>query len=296
MFIRWIHIIIALLTGSIPVAGQYFENPSFEGIPGISVPPPSWQPFGENSTPDTEPLACDSYLASHGETYLTLVARGSDHEIPNSVESAITSLLQPLEEGSYYRLTIDLASRKDVGHFSWIDGFVAYTNPVQLSIFGSTDGLDREELLAESVAVSNEQWSSYSFILFPGSDVSYLILETQLTGDSAGSGNLLLDHLSMEEIDEPPLEFGDLVVPNVFTPNNDGINDEFTIRGLANGTYLLVFDRTGREVFESTSYENDWNGQDKSGRDLPPGTYWYILFQSDMSETTKGFVYLKREL
>lgn len=288
-----IHILIILWLGSGTIAGQYFSNPSFEGVPGISSPPPSWQPFDENSTPDTEPLDCDHYPASLGDTYLTLVTRGPDHAFPSSVENIITTLLQPLEPGKYYQLTVDLASRDDVGHFSWEEGFVAYTSPVMLKIFGTETGLDKGELMSESSAITNQAWGNYSFILFPQLTIRYLVLEAGLAQESTGSSNLLLDKIDIVEISEPPLEFGDLVVPNVFTPNGDGSNDEFMIRGLAQGSYLMVYDRTGREVFKSDNYENNWDGTDMNGRKLSPDTYWYVLFPSDMTEVVKGFVYLK---
>ncbi|MCK4746067.1 MAG: gliding motility-associated C-terminal domain-containing protein [Bacteroidales bacterium] len=275
--------------------GQFFENPSFEGIPGIAIAPPSWLPLDEHSTPDTEPLNCDEFKASHGDTYLTLVTRGPDHDLPNSVENTVTSLLKPLEEGKYYRLTVDLASRDDVGHFTWEDGFVAYNYPVKMMIYASTHGSVKDILMAESVPITNQSWDNFSFILFPQTNIQHLAFEAQPANETQGSGNLLLDRLHLEEIDEPLLEFGDLVVPNVFTPNGDGSNDEFMIRGLARGSSLLIYDRTGKEVYKSDNYEHNWNGRDMNGRELTPDTYWYVLFPSDMSEIVKGFVYLKRQ-
>ncbi|MCK5137593.1 MAG: gliding motility-associated C-terminal domain-containing protein [Bacteroidales bacterium] len=288
-----LHILIILWLGSGTMAGQYFSNPSFEGLPGIAVSPPHWPAFDAISTPDTEPLECDSYHASHGDTYLTLVTRGPDQQHPNSFETVITTLLQPLEAGKYYQLTIDLASRDDVGHFSWEEGFVAYTSPAKLKIFGTETGLDKGELMSESSAITNQAWGNYSFILFPQLTIRHLVLEAGLAQEFTGSANLLLDQIDIVEIDEPPLEFGDLVIPNVFTPNGDGSNDEFVIRGLTRGSCLMVYDRTGREVFKSDNYENDWDGADMNGRKLPPDTYWYLLFPSDMTEVVKGFVYLK---
>ena len=69
-------------------------------------------------------------------------------------------------------------------------------------------------------------------------------------------------------------------VPNAFTPNGDGINDTWTIDGL--DTYrnssLKVYNRWGQLVYSNTGvYANDWNGTGKSGKDLPTGTYYYVI-------------------
>jgi gliding motility-associated-like protein len=71
-----------------------------------------------------------------------------------------------------------------------------------------------------------------------------------------------------------------LDVPNVFTPNGDGSNDVFFLK-VANLTDISanIFDRWGNKVYESTSSTGNiaWDGTGMSGKDLPAGTYFYII-------------------
>jgi gliding motility-associated-like protein len=86
----------------------------------------------------------------------------------------------------------------------------------------------------------------------------------------------------------------DINVPNSFSPNGDGANEVFVIRGLPENSTLIIFDRAGHTLFESSSYANDWDGRDKAGNTMTSGTYWYVLSVPGNPEEYKGFVYLKR--
>lgn len=86
----------------------------------------------------------------------------------------------------------------------------------------------------------------------------------------------------------------ELHIPNAFSPNQDGINDVFHIRGLPENTVLEVFNRSGDKLYKSDSYNNDWNGSDNTGQPLKSGTYWYVLTLTNPKKEYKGYVYLKK--
>ncbi|PLX07271.1 MAG: hypothetical protein C0596_11700, partial [Marinilabiliales bacterium] len=78
-------------------------------------------------------------------------------------------------------------------------------------------------------------------------------------------------------------------VNNVFTPNNDGINDFFVIDNieLYPDNELVVLNRWGNEVYTKQSYDNSWNGSS-----LSEGTYFYILTVKMCEEykTINGYI------
>ncbi len=87
----------------------------------------------------------------------------------------------------------------------------------------------------------------------------------------------------------------DLLIPNLFTPNGDGINDTFEINGLANfaENELTIVNRWGNEVYRAKGYQNNWTGEG-----LNEGTYYYLLRvrKSGSSELKvfKGYITLIR--
>jgi gliding motility-associated-like protein/uncharacterized repeat protein (TIGR01451 family) len=77
-------------------------------------------------------------------------------------------------------------------------------------------------------------------------------------------------------------------IPEGFSPNGDGVNDLFVIRGTTGLTVSLeVYNRWGHMVYRQDDYKNDWDGTSNTGilldaeKGLPDGTYYYIVRTSD---------------
>lgn len=72
-----------------------------------------------------------------------------------------------------------------------------------------------------------------------------------------------------------------LTIPDAFSPNGDGINDQFVILHSSDLKLKLeIYNRWGNRVYLSNDYLNDWDGKGTDnflGQDLPAGTYYYIL-------------------
>ena len=93
----------------------------------------------------------------------------------------------------------------------------------------------------------------------------------------------------------------DFFIPEGFSPNSDGINDVFFIRGIdrfVDNTFI-IFNRWGDKIFEEKGYQNTWDGKATKGiriggDDLPVGVYFYVLDLGDGTPIYKGTIYLNR--
>jgi gliding motility-associated-like protein len=98
-------------------------------------------------------------------------------------------------------------------------------------------------------------------------------------------------------VSSPPyrisLIYNDLFIPNIFTPNGDGINDKLEIVGISTckSNTLTVLDKKGRVVYKRSNYDNDWDGGG-----YPDDIYYYHLEAVNADGKTKeykGFFHIK---
>ncbi|NLO00759.1 MAG: tandem-95 repeat protein [Bacteroidales bacterium] len=115
------------------------------------------------------------------------------------------------------------------------------------------------------------------------------------------------DSIPGEEEEQEPCE---LLIPNGFSPNDDGINDYFKIYCMEDypNADIEIYNRWGNLVYEKENFGNPdrwgstdawWDGRSTNkmtvGREkLPAGTYFYILHLNDGSDPITGFVFLNR--
>jgi len=103
-------------------------------------------------------------------------------------------------------------------------------------------------------------------IAFPTETTTYSITASQ-------DGCVLIDYVTVVVDDQ-------LFFPNTFSPNGDGENDTWEIIGIEKypDCQLIIFNRWGQEVFQSTGYNKDkaWNGEGKIGA-LNEGVYFYEI-------------------
>jgi gliding motility-associated-like protein len=95
------------------------------------------------------------------------------------------------------------------------------------------------------------------------------------------------------------VKVNNLNIPTLITPNEDGLNDFFKIRGLETlgRTELTIFDRRGMKVYENNDYSNEqgdrWEGLDYNSNPLPDDTYFYVI-RAVNGVSISGYIVVRR--
>jgi gliding motility-associated-like protein len=105
-----------------------------------------------------------------------------------------------------------------------------------------------------------------------------------------------------EDVSEPQAIVvfeSELLVPNVFTPNGDGINDEFRVAYRSIEKYnIVIYNRWGRKVYSSSSPAGGWDGK-VGGQQASPGVYFYVIeaegYQKEERYKLNGTITLIRD-
>ena len=112
----------------------------------------------------------------------------------------------------------------------------------------------------------------------------------------AQKGTCVSTHTAIVRVENP----SQLEVPNVFTPNGDGVNDYFILH-TTNLTEIscTIIDRWGVKMYEVTTDKGNiqWDGKTMGGKDAPTGTYFYIIKAKGLDGKeyeSKGFISLLR--
>ncbi|MGE0089643.1 MAG: Ig-like domain-containing protein, partial [Bacteroidales bacterium] len=156
----------------------------------------------------------------------------------------------------------------------------------------------------ENVVFTPENWNVKQTITVTGLDddlkdgdiqyeLSFAVTSTDNQYDMFSMENLQLTNIDNDG------KFG-LVIPEAFSPDNDGYNDNFEILGLEkySKVSMKIYNRWGNLVYSENSYQNNWDGKANAimavGKELPTGTYFYIITIRDINKEMSGSIFLKR--
>lgn len=288
----------------LPIPGicQFLTNPDMEGPRGASLTPPGWDHCQILSSPDTQPGSWNNHTRpSSGSSFAGLVTRGNLGPYANTTEDMQGKFVNSLLANHHYNIKIDLvlsnAEGEDIGWGDWL----SYGNSVKLNVYLSATPCDKSTPTWTSPVIDNTSWKTFDFDITPDTNFNYIILEAAYAADTTYFGNIGIDHIVIRE--NPTgvlLKDGPCTVKtfNLFTPNQDGYNDEFFIEtsyGNWHTVKMQICNQWGDEVFSSEDIYQTWNG-DRAATGI---YYWNLHYSCTYDDKLyqnhlKGWVNLVR--
>jgi len=140
----------------------------------------------------------------------------------------------------------------------------------------------------------------------PGGVLSSDTTNTGTDADPNGNGNPNEPGENEPTVFAPATDPGGdtgINIPQGFSPNGDGVNDFYVIRGITDypNNTLTILNRWGNVVYKKNGYDNTWDGKTSEGvrfggDELPEGTYFFILEYGTELKPSKGYIYLNRTI
>jgi len=144
----------------------------------------------------------------------------------------------------------------------------------------------------QASGAQNYTWSPANLVNTPtGSLVNATVLQTTTFYVTGNTGSCVdIDSITVYYFNND--ETG-IIIPNVFSPNNDGLNDCLKVIQNARFTdyYFTIYNRWGEKVFETDDPNACWNGEHKN-QPAEMGTYGYFL----KAETSCGKIFKKGDI
>jgi gliding motility-associated-like protein len=145
-----------------------------------------------------------------------------------------------------------------------------------IRILGSGNGNGVSYLWTPNIAIDSPTIATPK--VYPSNDTYYMLTVTSADGCRAS------DTMFVKVLKLP-------TVPNIFSPNGDGIHDRWEIQYLSSypGCTVDIFNRYGQLIFHSVGYSKPWDGT-VNGKPVPDGTYYYIIEPKNGRAKMSGYV------
>jgi gliding motility-associated-like protein len=249
----------------------------------------------------------------HGNAFIGLYAY--DRQYLDSVttyeyrEYAESKLIMPLKPNALYRLSFRMSmSDKIWGAKVKCIGAYFHPNAINNSDFAPIQV--NAQICSPDYIDDTLNWTMVSGIFRANGNEEYITLgnftdstdvlgnipwgDTSVAWQFQGETYIVIDSLILEM-----KESNYIILPNVFTPNNDGINDQINFNEAygINKFNLKVYNRWGSIVFESNDYTKPFTGKNDFGNNLQDGVYYYVLealYNDKYEQQLKGFIQLIR--
>jgi gliding motility-associated-like protein len=180
------------------------------------------------------------------------------------------------DSGTYY-----IKGTNQGGYFD-IKPVLAVVKQKPIAYAGPDQVLDYEFETNLSAEINENETGVWAMITGSGEFADTTYAKTSVSGLSEGENILLwtvTNGVCAPSGDSLIIKVNDLIIPTLITPNMDGKNDYFILKGIntLGKTKLIIFDRRGKMVYRNDNYDNSWNGVDNYDQVLPDDTYFYTM-------------------
>jgi len=247
------------------------------------VAAPQWIDFPEDVI-----LPCDSLSPNWDPSELTVVDNASSDVMVALLESNVEGNNCTWTRSTTYQATDGCGNSDQITHsVTWVDNeppfLTAPLPPLSFLCVSEVPTCENTELTVEDAC--NEWTWSCSDVLDSACMTNNCQIQRTITLTDACDNESAI--VQVIQIEEPPTV---PELPTGFSPNNDNFNDTYRIANVGpdpefppcdwlEGTKLMVFDRWGSLVFETSDVTTPWDGTNAGGRPLPVGTY-FVVFET----------------
>jgi gliding motility-associated-like protein len=240
-------------------------------------------------------LGTENATGAFGASYNWSVLSGDKGSITDSL--FISAVVTP-------KVTTTYVLQKQQCGISSYDTVTVYIKPN----YSANAGKDTSICIGDSaiLGVNNCNWCNYTWqnipapythipvlTVYPLASTMYTVILKDSCFTTGSSVKITVDYCQSPVIS----------VPNIFTPNGDGINDSWQLTVSSGELSIInydctIYDRWGAKVFETTAVLTGWDGHTTSGLAATEGTYYYVINYTDAKTGTnknlKGFLELVR--
>ncbi len=216
------------------------------------------------------------------ETGIILDAGSGTNYIYTWSTGATTQTINVVNSGNYY---VEVQSGSVSSCFDKDTIYVKVIPTPVVNIGDTTICIQRSVQL---FATQSNESPEFTYLWNPGGDTTSSI--TYSPNGNIGPNIITVLKTGCSSVIDTIIVTGklcEITIPNVITPNNDGYNDYFVIKGLEDypNTLLQIFNRWGKKVYESSNYQNNWNGENNND-----GVYFYVITFMDYLNPMTGTI------
>ncbi len=207
-------------------------------------------------------------------------------------------LIQPLEAHKIYKLSLELSLAEYSDLFINEIGVCLSTHPISSETTSNLSVKPQCIFYEPNFFRDTTEWMHLETFFFADGEEKFITIgnfkDTLLT-DTLRRFDLAPLYVNPFStyfyIDDVKLTESEIQIPNVFTPNGDGVNDFVPFPNFGNSTNkIVVVNRWGNLIYESNGLNSTWDGKDTSGKTCTEGTYFYRISNTNIS----GFIQLIR--